>query len=305
MPIYLPPISRRRFLAGSAAAGACLVAGRFARADAPPLDPHRLLLLADTHIAADPELENAGIKMAAHLRLAVAELLQTVAAPVRAIVNGDCAFRDGQAGDYQLFGQLCQPLRTAGWPLHLTLGNHDDRTTFYDVQLKSRPDAPPVADKHVAIVETERANWFLLDSLMKVNVVTGELGEAQRTWLARELDRRADKPAIVVAHHPGQWDIQPNQTPSGIADTKDFWDVIAARKQVKMFVFGHTHEWSVRERDGIHLVNLPPVSYVFRQGAPAGWVDAALAADGVQLKFNALDKQHAAHGEAHRLVWRT
>ena len=50
MPIQLPPISRRRFLAGSLAAGAGMLLPRRLLADDVPVDPNRFALLADTHV---------------------------------------------------------------------------------------------------------------------------------------------------------------------------------------------------------------------------------------------------------------
>ena len=39
------------------------------------------------------------------------------------------------------------------------------------------------------------------------------------------------------------------------------------------YIYGHTHNWKVEsDTSGIHLINLPPVSYVFREGEPSGWV---------------------------------
>src|SRR5690349_15273546 len=74
MPITLPPlrslpaISRRRFLAGSLAAGAGLLLRRpLLAADetvqSVPVDPHRFALLSDTHIAADPKVAARGVNM--------------------------------------------------------------------------------------------------------------------------------------------------------------------------------------------------------------------------------------------------
>src|SRR5690606_25576581 len=99
-----------------------------------------------------------------------------------------------------------QPLSEAGLPLHLTMGNHDDRAPLYQALAAQRPSDPPVDSKHVSVIESPHANWFLLDSLYQVNVVTGELGAEQLAWIEKELDARQDKPAIVMAHHNPQFD---------------------------------------------------------------------------------------------------
>ena len=49
MPIYLPPISRRRFLAGSVATAAGLLLADRLLAAHIPIDPHRFALLSDVH----------------------------------------------------------------------------------------------------------------------------------------------------------------------------------------------------------------------------------------------------------------
>ena len=69
-------------------------------------------------------------------------------------------------------------------------------------------------------------------------------------------------------------------------------------------VFGHTHNWNIKQEAGIHLINLPPTAYVFREGRPSGWVAARVGEDGLTLKLHALDKQHKQHGETHELKYR-
>jgi 3',5'-cyclic AMP phosphodiesterase CpdA len=127
------------------------------------------------------------------------------------------------------------------------------------------------------------------------------LGKEQLAWLDTELARRPDKPALVVAHHNP--DVRQNT--SGLTDTKALFDVLRPRRQVKAYLFGHTHHWDVRaDDDGIQLVNLPPVAYVFRQGNPSGWVDARLTAAGMSLQLNCVDPEHPQHGQTIELTWR-
>jgi 3',5'-cyclic-AMP phosphodiesterase len=98
----------------------------------------------------------------------------------------------------------------------LALGNHDHRERFLKVLAADAQAANAVADRHVLMVPTPRANWFVLDSLAKTRQTPGALGEAQLGWLAKALDQAADKPALLVVHH--QPDLSPNTT--GLTDTK-------------------------------------------------------------------------------------
>src|SRR5690606_31940145 len=95
--------------------------------------PHRLALLSDTHIPATPAIEARGNNMTAHLRQAVSEVIALKEKPAGVLVNGDCAYLQGLRDDYQNFASCVAPLTEAGLPLHLTMGNHDDRNMLYEV----------------------------------------------------------------------------------------------------------------------------------------------------------------------------
>jgi 3',5'-cyclic-AMP phosphodiesterase len=304
MPLHVSSISRREFLVRGAAAVASLSVLRTGWG-AEAADPHGFALLADTHIPETPDVVARDVNMTDNLQHVVRELVSLKEKPAGVFINGDCAYLKGLPDDYANLARCVQPLGEAGLPLHLTMGNHDDRGPFYEALSAQRPSAPPVESKHVGIVESPHANWFLLDSLMEVNVVTGELGAEQRKWLEKSLDERSDKPAIVVAHHNPQF--QPPAEGSrwtGLKDSSPLFDLLAERKHVKAYVFGHTHNWSLGEREGIHLINLPPVAYVFGAGKPNGWVHARLNADGITLELRTIDPNHEQAGEQVELAWR-
>ncbi len=299
MPIHLPPISRRQFLAGSLAAGAGLLLPDKADAAA-AADPDRWALLADTHIWERRDGLYREVKPAENLAQARGEILALNPPPAAAIVAGDTAFLQGHAADYAVLLDLVKPIRTAGVPVHLALGNHDDRDNFHKAITAAEPKtAPsPVAGKCVAVLETPRVNWFLLDSLDKTNVTAGALGKAQLDWLAKALDARRTKPAIVLAHHY-------LFLPGGLDDTDDLLEVLVPRRQVKAYIFGHSHAWRHSTWEGIHLLNLPAVAWVFEKEQPHGWVDLTLSAAGAAVVLHAFDKKHPKNGERLELKWRT
>ncbi|MFO0811409.1 MAG: metallophosphoesterase, partial [Gemmataceae bacterium] len=202
--------------------------------------------------------------------------------------------------DYATFLKLVKPLRDAGMPLHATLGNHDDRTNFLKAVPEVSKAEKPVADKVVGVVKAERARFVLLDSLAIVDKVPGEYGPAQLKWLAKTLDAEPTVPTIIVGHH------NPTETGSpSLTDTLAFLDVVAPRKQVKAYIFGHTHAWKVSQhKTGIHFVNLPAVAYPFAKGQAIGWTVLTLKPDGAKLELRAADK-HALNGQVHELTWRS
>ena len=75
---------------------------------------------------------------------------------------------------------------------------------------------------------------------------------------------------------------------------------------MKAYVFGHTHDWQVtQDASGIHLINLPPVAYVFTPGKPSGWIHASFRDDGARLEMRCIDPTHPAHGNVTELTWRS
>ena len=293
-------ITRRRFLAGSLAAAGWLCARPIAAAPS-GTDPNRWVLLSDTHIWEKRDQKYRSTNPAENFLQARAEILALKPRPSGVIFTGDLAFLEGQAADYAVLADLVQPLRQAGIGLHFALGNHDHRGNFWRAFPEAKPAAsPPVPDKHVGIVSAERGNWFLLDSLEKTKATPGLLGKAQLEWLAKELDARPDRPAIVVAHHPR--DLTAGL--EGLKDTDALFDVLRPRKQVGAYVFGHTHRWHVSAYRSIHLVNVPTTAWLFDAKEPRGWVDVRLHPDGMTLTLNALDKKHKKHGETVELTWR-
>jgi 3',5'-cyclic AMP phosphodiesterase CpdA len=300
MPLTLLP-TRRSFLV-SASAG--ILAFRPRLALGADTDPHRVALLSDTHVGEKAEEVARECNMADRLKQVAAEVAKLSPRPACAVIDGDLAYKTGTANEYKLFASLIEPVRGAGIPLHLGLGNHDNFTRFAEGLDKLRPKDRPVDGKQVTVVELERANLFVLDSYDPMNAGGGMLGESQLKWLAKALDERNTKPALVFAHHPLQFNAPKGVKSSGIADTNDFWDVLKNRLQVKAYMFGHTHTWRLAERDGIQLINLPAIGYPFGKSEVTGWVDAAFTEKGVKLEVHAIDPKHARHGDKAELTWR-
>ncbi|HEX8911611.1 MAG TPA: metallophosphoesterase [Humisphaera sp.] len=322
MPITLPPISRRRFLASSLAAAAGGVLGRRAWADGGAgrrVDPNRFALISDTHVAADPKAANKGVTMFDTLTKVRADVLAFgETRPAFALVNGDLAFNEGKPADYRTFLDAVRPLQEAGMPVHLGLGNHDHRENFWAAVPAVGNVARPVENRHVTVVESPLADWVMLDSLEATNKTPGLLGAAQLAWLAKVLDERPGKSCVVVVHHnpqpmpatrpaaPPPAATRPQTRPAvtGLRDTAELLALLRPRRQAKALVFGHSHRWERAEVDGLHLVNLPTTAYPFKPNMVTGWVDCVLSPGGARLTVRAVDAKHPQHNEVAELAWR-
>lgn len=300
MPIHLPPLSRRGFLKATFAAGAAaMLPGRVGGAE-PSLDPNRVAILADTHVWENTGEPYHGVKPAETCKAALAQVLALSPRPAHLVIAGDLAHLAGLPGDYAVLKRLLAPVRRGGVAVHLVLGNHDHRANAFAAFPDAKPAGKaPVPHKHVAVAETPRADFLLLDSLDETNVTPGLLGEAQRAWLARTLDA-GGKPALVLAHHnPDR-----REKPSGLVDTPALFEALAPRRRAKAYVFGHTHAWSYRKQGDVHLVNAPATAHIFDKKQPRGWLDARLEEGGVCLTLRTVDEGDPRCGKATRLAWR-
>jgi Icc protein len=267
------------------------------------VDPNRIAILNDTHIGGKHP-ENSPIPT--HLRETVAWLVDQELQPAAVIINGDLALNDGQADDYAHFAKLIAPLREAGIPVHLTLGNHDDRDVFYQVLKVEEPAESPIASRHVSVVRLPKANLFLLDSLKGTNVAQGFLGREQLAWLNRMLDAHTDKPALILAHHNPRLGGDEKYFAGGLEDSEPLWDVLVARAQVKAYIHGHIHRRNYSQHRGIHILDTPATSFVLNPAeSTTGWTMAQFTDQGGEFTTQTHLKGHAWSGAAKKLAWRS
>jgi 3',5'-cyclic-AMP phosphodiesterase len=295
MPITLPPISRRRFLASATAATAAMaLGGNWSIADTESSKADHLVLLSDTHISSDRKHDpRQQGPMWDHFVRVRSEILRSESRPRALLINGDCAFSKGLPADYAALLEGLEPIRAAGLPVHLGLGNHDSRANIQEILPADATVTAQGLDHRVMRVSMPHANWYMLDSLDQTNHTPGRLGAEQLKWLARSLDQNPQRPAILMMHH--QPDYNAPEISNGLRDTPALMNVISKRKQVKAVLFGHTHVWKHYEREGIHFINLPTTAYVFKPEQPIGWVDAHVTSGNLRLQLHAITPNHPQH----------
>lgn len=293
MPVHLT--SRRQFITQLGAA----MGLSNAVADAADVDEGLIAILNDTHIGAQQAADAA---IPTNLRSTIEWLLALPKRPAAVIINGDLALKDGRRGDYERFAKLIAPLQAAGLPLHLTMGNHDDRAVFYEVMKQS---SSAVESKFASMVELPGVNLFLLDSLKATMVTQGLLGPAQLDWLVKLLDAHTDKPALLFAHHNPRLGGEPLHFPGGLEDSEPLWRALSTRKQVKAYIHGHIHHRNFFEHEGVHILNTPATSYVAdKKTSTTGWTMLRLTPEGAEATTHTHQADHAWNGVKVPLRWR-
>lgn len=296
MPIHLT--SRRQFITQLGAATALSSVETIAA----EVDESLIAILNDTHIGAQ---HPASASIPTNLRNAISYLLALPKRPAAVIINGDLALNDGQPGDYIHFAKLIAPLREAGIPVHLTMGNHDNRDVFYEVLKQEKPSVSPVESKYVGLVQTAQVNLFLLDSLKAPRVAQGLLGHEQHEWLAKMLDAHADKPALIFAHHNPRLGGEEKHFPGGLEDSEPLWDILASRKHVKAYIHGHIHHRNYFLHRDIHIINTPATSFVSNpKESTTGWTMAKLSANDGSFTTHTHLTDHEWNGIKVDLTWR-
>lgn len=300
-------ISRRHFLLATALAAA---AAPHHVSAAAAVGGDEVAILNDTHITGDDGTD-PGIpahvrqEHPANLRAAVQQLLALPKRPVAVIVNGDLAWWTGKPGDYRAFAALIAPLRDAGMNVHFTLGNHDNRDEF----IKAFPDMRSASQlnnhRHNSLIDLPNARLILLDSLKEAPATPGRLGDEQIAWLLQRADEVPDKPVILVTHHNPKIGGDPIHFPGGVEDTDAFWPELVKRPQVKGYIHGHIHDWTLAQHSGIHIMNTLATSYVARKAtSTTGWTLARFLPNGIELKIQTFAPDQPWSGETKWLFLR-
>lgn len=272
----------------------------FARGGARPADDdHWLALISDTHLAADPRQHSGPQVPADNLKVVVADILAQLRPPEGVVINGDLAHREGRPGDYATLLDVIAPLRKANIPVHLVLGNHDDRRAFREAVRGVVPVESKVEEKQVGGFNALGHRFLMLDSLDKIDATPGRLGAAQLAWLGRELDEYKGLPTLLFVHHH----LRSKKIP-GLVDDAALLDVIRPRAWVKGVVVGHTHRWQHAREDGVHLVNLPAVAFVFQPDQPLGYCRFTATSRGARVELRRVVRKGQAGPDDLSLTWR-
>lgn len=215
------------------------------------MSPLKFVVLSDLHLGPPGAAVN-GLDPAARLAEAVGTITRDHADAAFALVAGDLADR-GEAEAYRHLRDLLAPLPM---PVHLTLGNHDNRAAFLSV-FGGALDDP---QGRVSTVLDAGGHRIILLDTSEPGLVGGRLCDGRRGWLAARLDEAASRPVIVVQHHHAN----PLSLPvDGIIleDGAGYAAILNRHPDVRLVLAGHVHLPTAAVWHGIPMATLAGSHY--------------------------------------------
>ena len=297
MPLLVEKHGRRKFIKNVAGtAGFMTTLGMFTSFSAEAKNKNlNLALLSDTHVPEDVNNNYRGFYPYANFKTTADQVASSGLAGT--IITGDLARLTGEIGDYKNLNELLQPIRKE-MPLAMALGNHDNLKNFVDGFSVEKGKEQLVKNKHVMVLDYPEVQLILLDSLLLTNLVSGLLGKDQREWLTKHLELNTQKPIMIFVHHSF------GDSDADLLDTDKLFEIIKPHQQVKAIFYGHSHKYTYKTQDGIHLINLPSTAYNFEDNQPLGWVEASLGKKGGKFILHTIGGNTSRDGEKKELSWR-
>jgi len=212
----------------------------------------RILHITDPHLHAQREARMRGVNT--HDTL-LATLEQALAEPRRAdaiLATGDLVQDETRAG-YERFRDLTA---TLGLPVYCLPGNHDAPDLMRDVLAQ-----PPFQFCGVA----QHGDWYLLMlNTFASNDDGGRLAPRELEFLEQTLASSRSGHCLIALHH------QPvpmgSQWLDGVAlrNADEFLTVCDRYAHVRGIVWGHVHQASDRNRQGVRLMSTPSTCSQFK-----------------------------------------
>lgn len=147
--------------------------------------------ITDIHLGFEPDAPGEFNRQ--RLDRTLAALCALKPAPDMLFATGDLIDR-GDAASYE---RLREAFADLPFPVHMVLGNHDERGNF----LRTFPQYQPVDGFVQYVVEAGPLRVVVLDTL-EPGRHGGSFCEKRASWLRARLDEAPDRPTLIVLHHP-------------------------------------------------------------------------------------------------------
>ena len=196
----------------------------------------KVLVLTDTHVS-NPGSLVKGKDSAALLLRTLDKAAHEHPDAECAVIAGDLVHWGGP-GEYAAFRDC---LNDRPWPIHLMLGNHDNRQKF----VEAFPDHPRMDTGHIQQV-VDVGDWRLIlldshDETFTAPFHSGLLCDARMAWLRKQLDLSADKHLVVFVHHPPIRTFFDGMDEIGLRNASELMKLLKSYQNVHQVIAGHIH----------------------------------------------------------------
>jgi 3',5'-cyclic AMP phosphodiesterase CpdA len=220
-------------------------------------DTVTLVHMSDTHILPSDEARFLGQNHSQNLRSALAIVRGRGIKADGFVLSGDLA-NTGDPDSYRGLRAILDDLRQAGVPVLLAMGNHDDRRGLRRIVLDHMEHDVEGEYHHTAWLGGLRV--IVLDSTIPESH-NGEIGAAQREWLARELAKPAPEGTVLVFHHPPFPPGAALGSEPMLADWRELEDLVRGSDVVGVLC-GHVHQSISSGFAGVPLVTAPATAFL-------------------------------------------
>jgi Icc protein len=206
----------------------------------------KFVVLSDLHVMPKGEL-SLTLDTGARLEEGVAAIAARYADADFCVLAGDLTDL-GQPAAYEHLKSIIDRIPI---PVHLTLGNHDDRASFLSVFGPSYIAETGKVDK---VIDLKGYRIILLDS-SEPGRVDGVLSPTQITWLKTRLAEAIQRPVIVILHHNANA-LHIESDDIRILEPQPFLDALKTHPDIRQVIAGHVHLTSTATWRGIAFTTL-------------------------------------------------
>lgn len=204
------------------------------------------VVLSDLHVMPPGQL-SVTLDTGARLEQAVEAVIARYGQADFCILAGDLA----DTGDPAAYQRLQSIIARLPIPVHITLGNHDDRAAFLSVFGARFVAETGKVDK---VIDIKGYRIVLLDS-SEPGRVDGVLTQAQIAWVHARLAEAMDRPVIVVLHHNANA-LHIESDNIRILEPDAFITALKTHPDIRQVIAGHVHLTSTATWRGLAFTTL-------------------------------------------------
>ena len=217
---------------------------------------HKVLVLTDTHVSNHGSLVK-GKDNYVLLRRTLDKAEHDHPDAECMVISGDLVHWGGP-GEYAAFREC---LENRPWPVHLMLGNHDNRQKFCE----AFANHPRTHSGHIQ-QSIDVGNWRLVlldshDETFTAPVHSGILCAERMNWLRKQLDEAAEKNVVVFIHHPPMRTFFDGMDDIGLRNSTELLELLNSYGNVRQIISGHIHRTISGVTSGLPITVLKSTSH--------------------------------------------